>query len=231
MDLRDYLDILRARRALERLHDRLDILLARILQRAERIRMALDQRIHRALRDVVGSQLLWTLPSQNLSPRFLSSHDPPDLGRSPSCCPAPVTKTSATRVLGRQAPGRTGPGRPGTRAREAGNQGRGGGRRGDRVAAGRGAHELFAMSVKRNGLLLARGMTSAIESQPVGGSGERHLSDRTSAGRRGLAVCFISSGSRTLSSDVRIADIVRTVSDMRTLRALSERPVLARARA
>ena len=42
----------------------------------------------------VGSQLLWTLPSQNHSPRFLMSHDPSISADLPSSCPAPRKRDS-----------------------------------------------------------------------------------------------------------------------------------------
>jgi hypothetical protein len=56
----------------------------------------------------VGSQLLWTLPSQNHSPRFLSSHDPSISADLPSSCPVPRVETSRLEL---------------TRANEAGGGG------------------------------------------------------------------------------------------------------------
>ena len=41
----------------------------------------------------VGSQLLWTLPSQNHSPRFLTSHDPSISADPGPCCPALVGRS------------------------------------------------------------------------------------------------------------------------------------------
>jgi hypothetical protein len=50
----------------------------------------LREMIERTLFSVcVGSQLLWTLPSQNHSPRFLRSHDPSISADLPSSCPVP----------------------------------------------------------------------------------------------------------------------------------------------